>query len=108
MLEEDVQDSEHNTTRFVIMSKEPTHPEAENGQVITRTSSVGVEEWSLLGEGSSVAVVYFPLYPIHNRLDEFVPAQFRDCVAKGANSGQHQSLCRRSALPHRTSAPRCR
>lgn len=48
---------------------------APGGQVITKTSNVEVREWSSLGEGSLVTVVYFPLYPTHNRLDEarFVP-----------------------------------
>jgi len=39
-------------------------------QVITGTSSVWVNEWAFMREGSPVAVVYFPLYPAHNRLDE--------------------------------------
>jgi len=70
-----------------------------DGQVITGISSVGTAEWAGLGlggpvdavhyeqehipvygiggleEGGQVAVVYFPPYPAHNRLDEsrFVP-----------------------------------
>ena len=69
------------------------------GQVFTGTSRVGVQEWAGLGMGGPVAavyqeqenvpqysagglaergtvtVVYFPLYPAHNRLDEsrFIP-----------------------------------
>jgi hypothetical protein len=66
-------------------------------EVFTRTTRVGVQEWGGLGmggpvgaiyqeqqkvpnhgvrgEGISVAVVYLPLYPAHNRLDDsrFVP-----------------------------------
>jgi hypothetical protein len=70
-----------------------------SGEVFTRTTRVGVQEWGGLGmsgpvgaiyqeqrnvpthgvgsleRGLSVAVVYFPLYPAHNRLDDsrFVP-----------------------------------
>ena len=68
-----------------------------SGEVFTRTTRVGVQEWGGLGmsgpveaiyqkqqkvpthgvrgEGLSIAVVYFPPYPAHNRLDDsrFVP-----------------------------------
>jgi hypothetical protein len=70
-----------------------------SGEVFTRTTQVGVQEWGGLGMGGpvaaiyqeqrkvpthsvdgleggrSIAVVYFPLYPAHNRLDDsrFVP-----------------------------------
>jgi hypothetical protein len=70
-----------------------------SGEVFTRTTRIGVQEWGGLGMGGpvgaiyqeqrkvpthgvgsleggvSVAVVYFPLYPAHNRLDDsrFVP-----------------------------------
>ncbi len=53
LLEADVQDNEHNTTRFIIMSKEPTHPEAKNGRVITsfvfRVRSVPAALYKALG-----------------------------------------------------------
>lgn len=46
-----------------------------NAQVITRTSIIGVREWSALEIGGPVAVTYFPLYPAHSRVDQsrFVP-----------------------------------
>jgi hypothetical protein len=40
------------------------------GQVIIDTSTADVREWAALAEGGPVAIVYFPLYPAHNRLDE--------------------------------------
>ena len=35
ILRENVEDAEHNTTRFVVMSKEPTDPNLANGPIIT-------------------------------------------------------------------------
>jgi prephenate dehydratase len=35
VLDDDVQDAEHNITRFLIMAEEPLHPEADSGPVIT-------------------------------------------------------------------------
>jgi len=35
VLDDDVQDSEHNITRFLIMAQEPLHPEPDSGPVIT-------------------------------------------------------------------------
>ena len=40
------------------------------GRVVEGTSQVGGMEWSSLGVGSPVDVVYFILYPLHNRLDD--------------------------------------
>lgn len=48
---------------------------APNGRVFTRVSSVGVNEWGSLERGGVIVVVYFPLYPAQNRLDDsrFIP-----------------------------------
>lgn len=45
------------------------------GGQVTSSSRLDVREWSALEEGGDVLVVYFPLYPQHNRVDEsrFVP-----------------------------------
>ncbi len=40
------------------------------GQEIIDASTLGVTEWGALSEGSPIEVVYFPLYPQHNRVDE--------------------------------------
>lgn len=40
------------------------------GQTITSISPADVREWGALQIGGPAAVVYFPLYPAHNRLDE--------------------------------------
>ena len=52
-LETDVQDTEHNTTRFVIMSKEPIDPDPAEGPVITtfvfRVRSVPAALYKALG-----------------------------------------------------------
>jgi len=40
------------------------------GQVIVDTARVDVLEWGALTEGGPIDVVYFPLYPQHNRVDE--------------------------------------
>lgn len=40
------------------------------GQVIVDTVLLDVREWGALTEGGPVDVVYFPLYPQHNRVDE--------------------------------------
>ena len=41
-----------------------------DGQMITRKTSIAAQEWASLGLGGSVEVVYLPLYPAHNRLDD--------------------------------------
>jgi hypothetical protein len=45
------------------------------GRVLTSSSRLDVREWGALEKGGEVSVVYFPLYPKHNRVDEarFVP-----------------------------------
>ena len=52
-LETDVQDTEHNTTRFIIMSKEPADPDPAEGPVITtfvfRVRSVPAALYKALG-----------------------------------------------------------
>jgi prephenate dehydratase len=52
-LETDVQDTEHNTTRFIIMSKEPFDPDPAEGPVITtlvfRVRSVPAALYKALG-----------------------------------------------------------
>ena len=40
------------------------------GKVFDGDSLVSGLEWSGLGEGSPITVLYFPLYPEHNRLDD--------------------------------------
>jgi len=43
--------------------------------IITRSVRLDVREWSALTEGGPLAVVYFPLYPALNRLEDarFIP-----------------------------------
>lgn len=41
-----------------------------DGQMVTRKASVAAQEWTGLGLGDWVEVVYLPLYPAHNRLDD--------------------------------------
>ncbi len=52
-LEDDVQDQEHNVTRFLIMSRDPVNPEISNGPVITsfvfRVRSVPAALYKALG-----------------------------------------------------------
>ncbi len=52
-LAQDIQDTAHNTTRFLTMAKEPIHPEAEDGPVITsfvfRVRSVPAALYKALG-----------------------------------------------------------
>jgi hypothetical protein len=40
------------------------------GQVVVDTVLLDVREWGALTEGGPLDVVYFPLYPQHNRVDE--------------------------------------
>ena len=53
ILDDDVQDQEHNVTRFLIMSRDPINPEADNGPVITtfvfRVRSVPASLYKALG-----------------------------------------------------------
>jgi hypothetical protein len=41
-----------------------------NGQVIVDTSQLDVREWGALNKGGPLDLIYFPLYPPHNRVDE--------------------------------------
>jgi hypothetical protein len=45
------------------------------GRTLTSSSRLDAREWSSLENGGDLSVVYFPLYPQHNRVDEarFVP-----------------------------------
>lgn len=47
----------------------------QTGKMITSSSKLDVREWGSLENGGDLSVVYFPLYPQHNRVDEarFVP-----------------------------------
>ena len=53
ILDDEVQDQEHNVTRFLIMSREPVNPEVSNGPVITsfvfRVRSVPAALYKALG-----------------------------------------------------------
>ena len=62
----DVADGAEFTARYFI-TYEFTTPA---GKIITGSSQLGGMEWSALGVGSPVDIVYFPLYPVHNRLDD--------------------------------------
>ena len=43
---------------------------APGGQLVVSSVEADVREWGALTEGGPVSVVYFPLYPAHNRLDD--------------------------------------
>jgi len=53
VLRADIEDAEHNTTRFLVMAREPIHPEADNGPCITsfvfRVRSVPAALYKALG-----------------------------------------------------------
>lgn len=51
------------------------HFTTPGGQVVSDASRLDVREWGSLEVGGPLEVVYFPLYPAHNRLQEsrFVP-----------------------------------
>lgn len=51
-----------------------------NGQVISKTSKASATEWSGMGKGQSVDVVYFPLYPNLTRLDDSRWVLFLSCT----------------------------
>jgi hypothetical protein len=46
------------------------HFTTPSGQTVSNSSSLDVREWGNLQEGGPVEIVYFPLYPAHNRLRE--------------------------------------
>ena len=41
-----------------------------SGQIFVGSSPVAGQEWGALSIGGPIDIVYFPLYPAHNRLDE--------------------------------------
>jgi len=51
-----------------------------SGQVIVDTVLLDVREWGALTEGGPLDVVYFPLYPQHNRVDESRYVTFLACA----------------------------
>ena len=50
------------------------------GRVITKTSKASAIEWSNMSEGTSIDIVYFPLYPQLNRLDDSRWVFFLSCT----------------------------
>ena len=62
----DVADGAEFTARYFVTYEFATPA----GKAITGTTQLGGMEWSALGVGSPVDIVYFPLYPLHNRLDD--------------------------------------
>lgn len=52
------------------------HFTAPGGQTVADSTRLDVREWGALHEGGTLDIVYFPLYPAHNRLEEsrFLPA----------------------------------
>ena len=51
-----------------------------DGNVITKTTTTSVNEWSGMWEGQMIDIVYFPLYPELNRLDDSNWALFLSCT----------------------------
>jgi hypothetical protein len=51
-----------------------------NGRVITKNTTAGATEWSSMSEGNEVDIIYFPLYPGLNRLDDTRWAFFLSCI----------------------------
>lgn len=51
------------------------HFTTPGGQTVADTTRLDVREWGALQEGGPLDIVYFPLYPAHNRLEErrFMP-----------------------------------
>jgi hypothetical protein len=52
------------TFRYLITYEFTTR----SGRTITKTTTLAAPEWSSLGVGSPVSVLYFPLFPSHARL----------------------------------------
>ena len=50
------------------------------GQVITKTSKASATEWSSMTKGAPIDIVYFPLYPQLNRLDDSRWVLFLSCT----------------------------
>ncbi len=51
-----------------------------DGQIITKTSKASAIEWSGMGKGQSIDILYFPLYPNLNRLDNSRWVFFLSCT----------------------------
>jgi hypothetical protein len=51
-----------------------------NGRIITKNTTAGPTEWSSMWEGYKVDILYFPLYPDLNRLDDTRWAFFLSCT----------------------------
>ena len=41
-----------------------------NGEIVTGTAKTSAMEWSGMWEGLNIDILYFPLYPELNRLDD--------------------------------------
>jgi len=50
------------------------------GQVVTKTSKASAIEWSGMGKGQNIDIVYFPLYPDLSRLDDSRWVLFLSCT----------------------------
>jgi hypothetical protein len=59
-------DAEELTFRYHVSY----HFTTSNGRIIRNASTLDVREWGNLKVGGPVDVVYFALYPAHNRLEE--------------------------------------
>lgn len=51
-----------------------------NGRVIIKNTTASATEWSGMSEGTEVDILYFPLYPGLNRLDDTRWAFFLSCT----------------------------
>jgi hypothetical protein len=51
-----------------------------SGKVINKNTTAGPTEWSSMSEGKEVDIVYFPLYPDLNRLDDSRWTFFLSCT----------------------------
>lgn len=51
-----------------------------SGQVVTKTSKASAIEWSGMGKGQTIDIVYFPLYPDLSRLDDSRWVLFLSCT----------------------------
>lgn len=50
------------------------------GKVITKNTTAGANEWSGMWEGQQIDIIYFPLFPGFNRLDDSRWAFFLSCT----------------------------
>jgi hypothetical protein len=53
---------------------------APSGKTITRTTKASASEWSGMWEGQKIDILYFPLYPNMNRLDDTRWSFFLTCT----------------------------